>query len=425
MTNPIDTRPKSLFGIWLQSQTSVDLLERSYGNVDRTMLNDYLVGSNRNGKSSNRRRMLSGTSTPWISPSSYNRVVNTYQHLQQGFARVIKTSSPSLTYSRKFDVNFQRAEAAMPGSFAGFPKGYGAVVQPESNLMNRLEVEALLEIRDGKAELGSALAEARKTYGMFAQYASKLYNFFLAVRHRQWSRARRVLGLTRSQLRRTRWTRTAGGRYLEYIYGWRPLIQDIHGTYELLTEQLRPALLIKGKRTFSHDDTQEFGPFNDVSNQLYHTIRQQSIRHYTVFLVGRCVNPYSRDVERAGLTNPLAIAWEVTPYSFLVDWAVPIGNVLEALQASAGLSFVGGYKSVRGNCTKVYTTTIRPSENAPPASIVEKSTPALGIRFTGSLDRQAYGTFPFPLPYVVSPFEGHKDSRVLAALALLAQIRAR
>jgi hypothetical protein len=44
-----------------------------------------------------------------------------------------------------------------------------------------------------------------------------------------------------------------------------------------------------------------------------------------------------------GLTNPLIVAWELVPFSFVADWFLPIGKTLENLTATNGLTFVGGY----------------------------------------------------------------------------------
>lgn len=34
---------------------------------------------------------------------------------------------------------------------------------------------------------------------------------------------------------------------------------------------------------------------------------------------------------KVGLTNPLSVAWELIPFSFVVDWFLPIGKYLDAL----------------------------------------------------------------------------------------------
>jgi hypothetical protein len=46
-----------------------------------------------------------------------------------------------------------------------------------------------------------------------------------------------------------------------------------------------------------------------------------------------------------GLTSPVALAWELVPFSFVVDWFLPIGPMLGAFSAFQGLTFVRGYKT--------------------------------------------------------------------------------
>lgn len=60
-------------------------------------------------------------------------------------------------------------------------------------------------------------------------------------------------------------------------------------------------------------------------------------------------------LNQLGLANPLATAWELVSYSFVVDWFVPIGPVLNALSARAGLIFVDGSKSNRVTGYATYT----------------------------------------------------------------------
>ena len=40
--------------------------------------------------------------------------------------------------------------------------------------------------------------------------------------------------------------------------------------------------------------------------------------------------------------NPLLTAWELVPYSFVVDWFIPIGDFLSQFSASHGLQYVSG-----------------------------------------------------------------------------------
>jgi hypothetical protein len=50
-----------------------------------------------------------------------------------------------------------------------------------------------------------------------------------------------------------------------------------------------------------------------------------------------------------GLANPLLTGWEVTPYSFVVDWFIGVGDFLSAVNA-----FTGGYKFKAGSVTRFW-----------------------------------------------------------------------
>lgn len=55
-----------------------------------------------------------------------------------------------------------------------------------------------------------------------------------------------------------------------------------------------------------------------------------------------------------GITNPLELAWELIPYSFVIDWAFNVGNVLSGLDALIGVQLASvqcGFKSTQ----KVWT----------------------------------------------------------------------
>lgn len=52
-------------------------------------------------------------------------------------------------------------------------------------------------------------------------------------------------------------------------------------------------------------------------------------------------------LKRFGLTNPMETAWELTPWSFVVDWVLPVGEWISSLTADAGLVFNTGTRKVK------------------------------------------------------------------------------
>jgi hypothetical protein len=53
-------------------------------------------------------------------------------------------------------------------------------------------------------------------------------------------------------------------------------------------------------------------------------------------------NSINRTLASLGLTNLASVGWEVMPYSFVIDWAVPVGNWLNLQDADTGLEYVQG-----------------------------------------------------------------------------------
>jgi hypothetical protein len=48
-----------------------------------------------------------------------------------------------------------------------------------------------------------------------------------------------------------------------------------------------------------------------------------------------------------GLSDPLSVAWEVVPFSFVLDWFLPIGNYIESFSAERGLKRIALSASVQ------------------------------------------------------------------------------
>jgi hypothetical protein len=55
------------------------------------------------------------------------------------------------------------------------------------------------------------------------------------------------------------------------------------------------------------------------------------------------VSPTVAAFKRLGLLNALSVLWELTPLSFVFDWFIPVGKYLGALDAAAGVTFIGRF----------------------------------------------------------------------------------
>lgn len=133
--------------------------------------------------------------------------------------------------------------------------------------------------------------------------------------------------------------RHASKIWLENVYGWQPLLSDI---YSVMNDQ------ISDPPPFRHK-VAVYKSYPAVGETLKKVIPTPGLTLNTTWKI----HPYYRTTIQAdikvkdpsvafaqtmGLTNPMLLAWELLPYSFVVDWFLPIGPWLEAQQALLGLS---------------------------------------------------------------------------------------
>lgn len=181
------------------------------------------------------------------------------------------------------------------------------------------------------------VGELRETLRMLRRPASSLRDGFSAYFKRAHREANRR-GARRPKIRKI-----LGDLWLEYSYGWKPLIGDIEGAakaYKAYAER-EELTFVSGQASdgsSSHVTTDLFSP-----NYLY--MIQDAKEHQTdrVKFKGMVVHqfsgiqddPASRLIELSGfrLGEFIPTLWELLPYSFVVDYFTNIGDILNATSA--------------------------------------------------------------------------------------------
>lgn len=326
------------------------------------------------------------------SPSSYIRAAVNTEWIPGAWERDYDTG----LYTKRVDEGYPFSSGTAKGTNLS-PIFNPAYVNIDLNTVHMLEVKVLNLLGDSKASLGIALAEATSTADMLAKRSSELWLALRAAKQRDWRQVWNRLGLPTG----TRLTRSPAELYKEWHYGWQPLMRDINEIYNLLSEKLEPAFLMSAEK-HNVDELQKAGSLeNGVTGDA------SAHRVHAVKLWAKLDSSRARAANQIGLANPLAIGWELVPYSFVVDWGVPVGNVLAALTATNGLTFVGGYYSA------VASGEVNATET-PPLGWEETQPKRLRQTRMG-YKRVPYGGFPRPVLYAKSPFS---TSHVLSALAL-------
>lgn len=131
--------------------------------------------------------------------------------------------------------------------------------------------------------------------------------------------------------------------WLSIQYGWLPLLSDAHSGAEAIAHfvdepgvyEVRVSRYAGGKRELA----------NSPTGDQYYLLRPRVKHVYSRRQI--IARLREKDVAKlTGLTDPLSIAWELVPYSFVVDWFIPIGQYLEARGMSHALegTFVTSHK---------------------------------------------------------------------------------
>lgn len=283
---------------------------------------------------------------------------------------------------------------------------------------NESVTKSLNKIADQKANIGENLATLGQTVRMFLNPSRALYNGLRTIyRDRQ---IRPFLGRSFRNLIRGGVDRKIASKYLEYVYGLKPLMQDLYNVAEFAREAGVKPLLLSAKgysfRTYRFGEIKKLNPSAD---------RWEIWTDGTVNSRTRCTlwakisDSYSgtRTLNQLGLVNPADLIWELVPYSFVVDWFLPIGPVLQAFTAPAGLDFIDG--SIARRASLAWRTSNYINDEWHDWTRVDQ--PATGrFRYEG-YRRSRIDDWPRPgLWFDPDPLRLHKDGsdRVFKALAL-------
>jgi hypothetical protein len=173
---------------------------------------------------------------------------------------------------------------------------------------------------------GVFLAESKPALAMIADSATRIYNAYKAARKGNFAHASTLLvrGTPRERLGR----KTVANSWLELQYGWLPLLSDCHEGAQFLAHHLNWPLQTRVRVS------RKVKLVPKPSNYGMSIFAPESARRKTIiaYISEKSV------AQLSGLVDPLSIAWEVVPYSFVVDWFIPIGNYLSARGLASSLT---------------------------------------------------------------------------------------
>lgn len=114
--------------------------------------------------------------------------------------------------------------------------------------------------------------------------------------------------------------KNASSLWLEYHFGWEPLYKDIYTGCKILSADI-PSGTIRGVGVEEVRETRG----SHISNTYRGRVVAVLQGDYYVD------NPNKYLLNQLGVINPVSVAWELVPFSFVVDWFIPVGQFLGGL----------------------------------------------------------------------------------------------
>lgn len=240
------------------------------------------------------------------------------------------------------------------------PLGVPAITGVELLLANKL----LGKVGAFEFNPGVSAVEAKETSSMLKDVPRKVKSSALAVyksamyvRKGRFKKAFSTLRLANTKagrstskwrfdpflFQRIRKVRTVNGdwisaAWLEFRYGWQPLLSDIHSALKWIDNECKKqnATVVRFvcRKAALASDTPLY-----ISGSWRYTVNRVSKRKEQLIAYVMRENSLSESIDWAML-DPSVLAWELLPFSFMADWFIDFGSWLTAQAALRKLKAV-------------------------------------------------------------------------------------
>lgn len=247
------------------------------------------------------------------------------------------------------------------GDFAGYLRSGHPFIMPIGipidNLASAALAKATAKVQECDVMVGEAINDLDQSVAMLKSPFKDSIELLKKIK------ARKMKYLSKSA-----WsvTKAAKNAWLEYRYGWKPLIGDVEkiidGAAAIRAKKFshsnrlvaRSGHKVEAQRSDSFDAT-IYGPMRFIGSVL------SSYKARADAGVMYAVVPQTSGEELAKLLGTRACdlpatIWEIIPYSFVVDWFVNVGNWIQAVTPNPYISVKGNWVTTCQTKTATYSS---------------------------------------------------------------------
>lgn len=285
-------------------------------------------------------------------------------------------------------------------------------------IINKANNSVLKKLKRQEADLGATFGEVNELRGLIIKRIIGTVRMLLQViRGRvppEWRRFNnRLRGKGGRRYKPSDGLAYIAELWLELKLGWLPLFSEMFSFQEAIKKVLideddlilRVTSVAKGR--------------NNPWYYLGHHFDGSSIQGSQAGYLGKPELTWANDLDRLGAGNPAAIAWDLLPLSFTIDWLVKIGDFLNLLTATSGIDFLGGYNTTWSRGSGTVTRTAWTPDGSPGW---------VGTQPSWSIDcftmlRDLKGDFPHATMQLGTGLNSAHRASIGAALVALSRIR--
>ena len=192
--------------------------------------------------------------------------------------------------------------------------------------------------------------EREQAISQIATSAGTLLKAFRLVKRGQFTLAAKQLAVPLAS-GKYRHSKNVANAWLSLHFGWVPLVQDIYSALEILDRPPRD-MKIKGSARSGLSTWGQLDMYGSgIRNSSTYACRMGARQIIT--------DAHLAQISALGLVNPASVAWELVPYSFVVDWFSNVGQVLNSYTDFVGIELVDGYTTLYQDYRREYWSSWR------------------------------------------------------------------